>query len=69
MKFTLRQARRYADFSQNDMAKKLHVGLNTYRNYESGDSPMRVETAKKFAKETGVPFDQIIFYPIATDKT
>lgn len=68
MKFTLKQARNYAGFSQKGIAKRLHVGLNTYRNYESGVSPMRIKTAEMFAKLTGIPFDQIIFYSEDTDK-
>lgn len=68
MKFTLKQARNYAELSQAEMAKKLHVGLNTYRNYENGISPMRIKTAEMFANFTGVPFDQIIFYSDTTDK-
>lgn len=68
MKFTLKQARNYADFSQADMAKHLHVGLNTYRNYENGTTPMRIRTAEMFSDLTGVPFDQIIFYSETTDR-
>lgn len=68
MKFTLKQARNYAGFSQANIAQKLHVGLNTYRNYENGTSPMRIKTAEMFADLTGVPFDQIIFYSETTDK-
>ena len=68
MKFTLKQARNYAELSQAEMAKRLHVGLNTYRNYENGSSPMRIKTAEMFANCTGVPFDQIIFYSETTDR-
>ena len=68
MKFTLKQARNYAELSKAEMAKELHVGLNTYRNYENGSSPMRIKTAEMFADCTGVPFDQIIFYSETTDK-
>lgn len=68
MKFILKQARNYAGFSQAGIARHLHVGLNTYMNYESGISPMRIKTAEMFAKLTGIPFDQIIFYSETTDK-
>lgn len=68
MKFSIKQARQYGNFSQAEMAKALHVGLNTYRDYENYSSAMRIPTASAFSKLTKVPMTNIIFYHESTDK-
>ena len=58
MKFTMKQARQYAGLTQAEMAKRL---LATYRDYEHGDSLMRVDKAIEFSHIVGVPLDNLIF--------
>lgn len=61
MKFTLKQARRYADLTQQEVADRLGVGLATYRTYEWGTSQMRMDKAKRFSKIVGIDLDNLIF--------
>lgn len=63
MKFNLRQARQYAGFTQDEIAKKLGIAKITYQNYENGNEnrKMRVDVARRFANVVGIPMDQIIF--------
>lgn len=68
MKFDLKQARKYSGFSQAKMADMLGIGLNTYRDYENGNTYMRVDTAQKFARLVNIPINNIIFYHETTDK-
>ena len=68
MKFDLKQARKYSGFSQAKMADMLGIGLNTYRDYENGNTYMRVDTAQKFASLVNIPMKNIIFYHETTDK-
>ena len=64
MKFTLKQARQYAGLTQTEIAKRLGVGLATYRTYEWGDSQMRMDKAKKFSDIVGIDLDDLIFLQI-----
>lgn len=61
MKFTMKQARQYAGLTQVEMAKRLNIALATYRDYEHGDSLMRVDKAIEFSHIVGVPLDNLIF--------
>lgn len=61
MNFDLRQARSYAGFTQDQIAKKIGIATITYQKYEAGDRKMRVDVAEKFAKSVGIPMGQIIF--------
>lgn len=61
MKFTMKQARRYAGYTQAEMAKNLNVALATYRDYEHGDSEMRVSKAIEFSRIVGIPIENLIF--------
>lgn len=61
MKFTLKQARRYADLTQQEVADMLGIGLATYQTYEWGNSQMRMDKAKKFSKIVGIDLDNLIF--------
>lgn len=61
MQFTIKKARQYSGFTQQEMAKKLGVSTKTYQNYESGKVAMRIDTAKLFSKLTGIELSKIIF--------
>lgn len=61
MKFTLKQARDYAGFTQDEVAKKLGIATVTYGNYERGEREFKVKAAKKFSKIVGIKFDDLIF--------
>lgn len=61
MRFSLKQARQYAELTQKEMADKLNVSLATYRAYEIGDRQMKVDKAERFSKIVGIDFNQLIF--------
>lgn len=61
MIFTVEQARKYAGFSQAEMAKKMNICRDTYRNLEKNPQDISVAQASKISEITGVPFDNIFF--------
>lgn len=61
MKFTLKQARDYAGFTQDEVAKKLGIATVTYGKYERGENEIKVKAAKNFSKIVGIKFDDLIF--------
>lgn len=66
MKFTVKQARKYAGLTQKETARQLGIALATYQGYEWGDVEMRIGMAKKFAKLVSIPLNQLIFCPKAS---
>lgn len=63
LQMSLKTARTYAGFTQQELADKLEIDRNSYINYEKYRISMRIDTAIKFCKITGVPMDNIIFLP------
>ena len=60
-KVTIKMARVKVGLSQEQMAELLGTSRPTYANYESYDTPMRIDVAIKFSEITGFNIDQIIF--------
>lgn len=61
MKFTMEQARKLADISQNEMAKLMGMPKMTYCNKEWGKVRMYYDEAMRFAEIVKIPHDDIIF--------
>lgn len=59
--FTMKQARKYAGFTQLEMAKKMGMDRSTYIKLENNPDRMTIERAKRFATITGIPYDSIFF--------
>jgi DNA-binding XRE family transcriptional regulator len=64
MNFTPKQARRYANKNQQETAKSLGVCRDTYADWEAHPEKFTIPYGKKFATIVGIPFDQVIFFPI-----
>ena len=58
---TLRAWRRAKEISQEDMAERLNVHVNTYQNWESEPDKISIGNAKKIAEIFGVSLDEILF--------
>ena len=61
MRLTLKDARRRALLTQEDVAGKLGVSKSAYRWYERNPGKMRVDVAHQFAKIVGLTIDDLIF--------
>ena len=61
MSFTIKQARKMADKSQNEMAKALKVHVQTYRKIERNPRTATVDQVKIIAEQTGISLDQLFF--------
>ena len=61
MKFTVRQARRFADLSEIEMSKKLMVCRETYRKLEEKPELITKVQRDTVSLVTGIPLNQIIF--------
>lgn len=61
MAIQLKAARVNANFTQEDVAKKLKISKNSIVNYESYKSKPSVDLAKKIAKLYGMKVDDIIW--------
>ena len=66
MNFSVKQARRYAGFTQIEMAQKLGVSRDTYRKIELSPETASVALAKKISAVVGIPIDQIFFVQNST---
>ncbi len=56
MKYTVKQARVLADFTQTKMAKMLGISRDTYRKIELDPESAKISQAKKISKITGIEF-------------
>lgn len=61
--FTLRQWRRVREISQEDMARRLGIHVNTYRLWEEHPDKIKMAEALQCSEILGVPLDKIIFLP------
>ena len=63
MTFTIKQARKYAGFTQSEMAKRLKIDRTTYLKIEKNPERATVEQVSTIARETGIPFRDL-FLPV-----
>ena len=61
MALTLRQWRKAREITQEKMADRLGVHINTYQNWEKAPGKITIENSKKIAEILGVPLDDISF--------
>lgn len=61
MSFTIKQARLFADKTQQEMADFLGIHVQTYRKLEENPAKATVEQAQKISEITGISYDQIFF--------
>lgn len=61
MTFTVKQARCYAGYSQAEMAEKMQISRDTYRNIEQHPERASVKQAQQIAEITGVELNLIFF--------
>lgn len=61
MIFTIKQARKLRDLTQDQLAEALQVHVQTYRKIEENPESATVEQAKKIAEVTGISVDQLFF--------
>ena len=59
MKYTVKQARVLADFTQTKMAKMLGISRDTYRKIELDPESAKISQAKKISKITCIEFSDI----------
>lgn len=58
---TLRAWRRAKEISQEEIAKRLGIHVNTYLNWEKKPQDISVDNAKRLSEILGVPLDDISF--------
>jgi len=63
LKWTLKAIRTNLGLNQSEMAKKLDISTDTYKNYENYKTFPDVIIVKKIIKLSNVDFDDIIFLP------
>lgn len=59
--FTVKKARRYANLTQQEVAKELDICRDTYRKLEKNPEEFTIKQAKLFSKITNLPLDDIFF--------
>jgi len=61
MSLTLREWRRVKEISQESMADKLQIHVNTYQNWEKDPGKIAFDKAVEISKILGVSIDEISF--------
>mgnify|MGYP000844603037 FL=1 len=61
MKFTVEQARKFANKTQREMASLMGICRDTYRNIERNPEDATIRQAKDISRITSIPLDQIFF--------
>lgn len=61
IKFTVKQAQKYAEKTQEECAKRLGVCRTTYIRLEENPSRLTIEQGKIFAQYVGLPVECISF--------
>ncbi len=61
MRYTVKQARRLAGLTQQNMADRLKIHRSTYIKLEENPDLITVGQAKIISRETSVPVDDIFF--------
>lgn len=59
--FTVRQWRKVKEITQEDMANRLGVHVNTYQNWEKEPEKITIANAVKIAEIFGVSMNEISF--------
>ena len=62
MQVTMKQARVGADMTQQEVADKLGVHVQTYQRMESHPGDVTIKQGKNFAEIVGLRFDDIFFF-------
>lgn len=62
-RISLAAARVNAGYTQEEAAKRLHVGKQTLCNWENGKTEPKTSQAQALAELYDWPYDQIIFLP------
>lgn len=62
IEFTVVQARRYANKTQQESAEHIGVSAPTYKKYEENPALFPLGKAYKLAEFFGVPYDSIKFF-------
>lgn len=62
-RYTVAEARRLRNLSQQDMADKLEMAVSTYRNKESGTSKWYTDEASKVCDILDFEYGRILFGP------
>lgn len=61
MSLTLREWRRVKEISQENMANKLKIHVNTYQNWEKDSGKISFDKAVEISKILGVSLNDIAF--------
>ena len=61
MRITMKQARVGADMTQQQVADRLGVHVQTYQRMENNPEDISIKQGKKFADIVGVNFEDIFF--------
>lgn len=61
MSLTLRAWRRAKEISQQEMADKLHIHVNTYQNWEYNPEQIGIGNAMKICEILGVSLNDVEF--------
>ncbi len=61
MALTLRAWRRAKEITQEDMAERLKIHVNTYQNWENKPETIAIGYAKKISEILELSLDDIIF--------
>lgn len=61
MQFSVPEARRFRNLSQESVAKSLGISRSAYILLERNPEKMTIERAKKFADVVNIPMENIIF--------
>lgn len=62
MGFTVKQARRYAELTQEAVAKALGVSVNTYARLEKHPELFTMAQAQRFCNAVSISEDEINFF-------
>lgn len=66
MAYTVKQARRLAGYTQEEMAEELHIHRSTYIRLEGNPESFTVGQAKAISRKTNIPIDDIFFDSTST---
>ena len=67
--FTLKTAREFAGYTQQNAAEALDISVDSLRNYEQGKTYPDIPVLRRIEDLYGVPYDRLIFLPLDYDKT
>lgn len=61
MQFTVSEARRYRDLTQEEVAEYMGISRSSYIYLEKNPEKMTIERARKFSDAVDIPIENIIF--------